>query len=165
MSNFSAHKQQVKRPSVYKPIHQELEKAPRQFNDYMNSVSGRFSDICHLYLDGLSMDDVKYLKPDDLIAIVPEHQHNHKLLMTIMVRRYLYRVGNSDECETLCCKPEKPNDTYTNNNEDTCSTYSNNSTCGNGSSNTYACDTCTHSCTNSNCKHSCDDYAKIKINK
>ena len=27
MSNFSAHKQQVKRPSVYKPIHQELEKA------------------------------------------------------------------------------------------------------------------------------------------
>ena len=58
----------------------------------MNSVSGRFSDICHLYLDGLSMDDVKYLKPDDLIAIVPEHQHNHKLLMTIMVRRYLYEL-------------------------------------------------------------------------
>lgn len=160
MSNFSTHKQQVKRPAVYKSIHQELEKAPRQFNDYINSVSGRFSEISQLYLDGLSMDDVKYLKPEDLIALVPDNQHTHKLLMTIMVRRYLYRP---DECGAIYCKPEKPNDTFTSNNDDNCSLCSNSSS--NTSDkivNTYACEKCTHSCTNPNCKHSCGDYVKIK---
>jgi hypothetical protein len=186
MTSFVAYKQQVKKPGVYKPIVQELDKAPRQFNDYMNSMNGRFSEICKIYLDGLSMDDIKYLKPDDLIALVPESQFNHKLLMTIMVRRYLYRP---DECETVYCKPdqgdtygEKPdkNNDKTNdkhndkhndrNSDDTCSTYSNSSEKSdrinekNGNKRNdgvYACDKCTHACTNANCKHSCSDYAKI----
>ena len=157
MSNFSAHKQQVKRPpGVYKPYQQELDKAPRQFNDYMNSVTGRFSEICRIYLDGLSMDDVKYLKPEDLISLVPDNQHGHKLLMTIMVRRYLYRL---DDCETIYCKPEK-SDEYDNKSNDDVSSVSASSE-KNGD-NVYSCEKCTHSCTKKNCKHSCDDYAVLR---
>lgn len=163
MSNYSTHKQQVRKPGVSKQIQQELDKAPRQFNDYMNSINGRFSEICNIYLDGLSMDDVKYLKPDDFIELVPENQHKHKLLMTIMVRRYLYRSDNSD---TVYCKPEKP-DSYENvkpNSDDETSVSSNATSCSDNISTNiivYACDKCTHTCTKTNCKHSCDDYVRI----
>lgn len=184
-SSFSANKQQVK-----KPIHQELDKAPRQFNDYMNSINGRFSEICRIYLDGLSVDDVKYLHPDDLIAIVPESQHNHKLLMTIMVRRYLYRPDEKccqytdsqytdcqyTDCQyidcqaansrTIICTPNK-GDTYENDNSSVCSVNSGYDTDSSVKSKTrkndniYACNKCTHMCKNPKCAHSCDDYVKI----
>jgi hypothetical protein len=104
MSNFTAHKQRVVRPAVFKPFQQEIDRVPRQFCDYMNEENCRFSEICKLYLEGLSMDDVRFLKPEDLITLVPRDHYKHRLLMTIMVRRYLYRP---EECETICCKPCK----------------------------------------------------------
>ena len=130
MSNFNAHKQKVVRSMVLKPYQNELDKAPRQFIDYMNEENNRFCEICRLYLDGLSMDDIQYLKPEDLIALVPREHYKHKLLMTIMVRRYLYRP---DVEETVYCKSNKT-DTYE-----------------------YKCENCDHSCTNPECSHTCDN--------
>lgn len=63
---------------------------PIQMSDYMTEKSTRFDDICRIYLDGMTVDDLKYLKSEDLINLVPEKQFGHKLLMTILVRRYLY---------------------------------------------------------------------------
>lgn len=194
MSNFSTHKSQtvvVPRQQmagacqIKKPIHQELDKAPRQFNDYMNSINGRFSEICRIYLDGLSMDDIKYLSPDDLIAIVPDSQYNHKLLMTIMVRRYLYRtevsvnVNECDKintCQTIVHDPDSfVGDAFANNSDNISNTNDDDFdqiSCDTSSSSTmkhpkkhkekiYACNKCAHVCKNSKCKHSCDNYIKI----
>lgn len=99
MNNFSTHKYQKGKSMVSKPFQHEINKPPRQFCDYMNGVDNRFSEICRLYLDGMSMDDVKYLTPDDLVALVPKEQYRHRMLMTIMVRRYLYRI---DDCTDNC---------------------------------------------------------------
>jgi len=67
-----------------------LDHVPNQVRDYMRGVNTRFNEICDIYLTGLSIDDLKYLCPTDLIKLVPHEQYNHKLLMTIMVRRYIY---------------------------------------------------------------------------
>jgi len=80
------------RPSVIRPLQQELDRVPGRFCDYMDEENNRFNDICKVYLSALSMDDIKYLKPEDLINIVPQNHYEHRLLMTIMVRRYLYRA-------------------------------------------------------------------------
>ena len=61
---------------------------------HMNRVNTRFNQICSIYLPILTMDDVKYLEPTDLINMVPPKMYEHKLLMTIMVRRYLYRIDD-----------------------------------------------------------------------
>lgn len=174
MSNFSAHKQRVSRPAVFKPFQQEMERVPRQFCDYMNEENSRFSEICKLYLDGLSMDDVRFLKPEDLISLVPHDHYKHKLLMTIMVRRYLYRP---DDCETVYCKPGR-SDVYEKDNEscdnrsndnrsndsrsvDTRSTDCAPAKCIRQPKTEYSCDKCDHVCTNADCDHSCEDYVKI----
>ncbi len=164
MSNFSAHKQRVVRPAVFKPFQQEMDRVPRQFCDYMNEENCRFSEICKLYLEGLSMDDVRYLKPEDLITLVPRDHYKHRLLMTIMVRRYLYRP---EGCETMYCKPCRTDtfdsDVRSNDNK-SCDSWSsdNRSTDGRRQPKTeFSCDKCDHVCTNSECEHSCEDYVKI----
>src|ERR1043166_1872612 len=98
MSYFSQNKHKARssnrsnpRPTVIKPFQQEIERVPERFCDYMNEENSRFNEICRIYLGALSIDDVRYLEPEDLINLVPHHQYEHKLLMTIMVRRYLYR--------------------------------------------------------------------------
>lgn len=139
MSNFSAHKQSFGKTSVFKPQQLELNNPPRQFNDYMAGEDNRFCEVCRLYLDGMSMDDLKYLKPDDIINLVPPEHYKHKLLMTIMVRRYLCR-SDCDDSNSSCCNPGKVEKT---------DTYQ------------YSCDNCDHVCTNPNCSHSCADYAKL----
>ena len=101
---------------VYRPYQHELGKVPGQFNDYINGVSNRFCEICNLYLDGLSMDDICYLRPEDLIDLIPRDQHRHRLLMTIMVRRYLYRLDPKD---TVHC-PSLPSDCYDSKSSDSC---------------------------------------------
>lgn len=88
--NFNITKYTGTKTAVFKPYQQELEKIPRQFCDYMNETNNRFNEICTIYLDGMSIDDVAFMKPEDLINIVPPENYRHKLLMTIMVRRYLY---------------------------------------------------------------------------
>jgi hypothetical protein len=75
---------------------------PDQFSDYMKNVNTRFSEICELYLKGMSIDDVQYLIPEDLINLVPQKNYQHKLLMTIMVRRYLYYEDEKKCCQTPC---------------------------------------------------------------
>lgn len=120
MSSFSLHKNQHTKSMVSKPYQQEINKPPRQFCDYMNGVDNRFSDISRLYLDGMSMDDVKYLRADDFISLVPDDQYRHKMLMTIMVRRYLYKHEEPCSNSNFCTK----NDNHTCDNISSYSTQS-----------------------------------------
>jgi hypothetical protein len=95
--SFNIYKQQTTRSSVTKPHQQEMDRMPRQFSDYMCEQSTRFTEICSLYLEGMTVDDIQHMKPKDLIKLVPPEQYKHRLLMTVMVRRYLY----SDDTESL----------------------------------------------------------------
>ena len=72
-----------------------------QFSDFINMQNNRFTDICKIYLDGLNVDDIKYLKPEDFINLVPKNYHKHKLLMTIMVRRYIYNTCDIENDATI----------------------------------------------------------------
>jgi hypothetical protein len=85
---------------IHSPVDHEQYKAPRQFCEMMGGDTNRFSEICRIYLDGLSLDDVKYLQADDLINLVPPNQYKHRMLMTIMVRRYLYKESKHGVDET-----------------------------------------------------------------
>lgn len=76
----------------------KVDEVPNQFCNYMKNVNSRFNEICDLYLQGLSMDDIKYLEPEDFIKLVPKEHYQHRLLMTIMVRRYLFK--NEEECNS-----------------------------------------------------------------
>lgn len=69
----------------------ESRRLPEQFVDYMKSADTRFSEICEIYLECLTIDDIRYMQPEDFINLVPDDQYKHKLLMTIMVRKYLFR--------------------------------------------------------------------------
>jgi len=80
---------------------------PNQVRDYMRGVNTRFNEICDVYLTGLSIDDLKFLSPEDMINLVPPEQYNHKLLMTIMTRRYIYPNLCNDAENT---HPHKSND-------------------------------------------------------
>lgn len=99
--SFRSYKQMTNDPLVLKPYQHELDRVPRQFSDYMNEQCTRFSEICKIYLEGMTLDDVCYMKPDDFINLVPREQYRHKLLMMIMVRRYLFRPHES---ETIYCR-------------------------------------------------------------
>tara|TARA_Y100000780_G_C13655356_1_gene406339 strand:- start:573 stop:860 length:288 start_codon:yes stop_codon:yes gene_type:complete len=81
---------------ITRHCHIDLDGLPNDFCAYMKSTNTRFNDICDRYLIGLTFDDIKYLQPDDLINIVPENKHRDKLLMTIMVRKYLYQCDDND---------------------------------------------------------------------
>lgn len=143
MSNFSIHKQTKVKPTVMKPIHLELNQVPERFCDYMNRENSRFSEICSLYLGAMSMDDIRFLKPKDLIDLVPQNHYEHKLLMTIMVRRYLYKFN---DCDAESINPLSDNVSI-------------------DSRAHFVCDKCAHSCQNSQCDHSCDDYMKLSQNQ
>lgn len=113
-----------------------MNEAPDQFCDYVALCSGnRFEEICNLYLKGMTMDDVKYMKAEDLIDLVPPEQYNHKLLMSILVRRYIFNLDCPNE--PPCCETEKT-DSYEN-----------------------KCSNCDHVCANAKCSHSCENYVKI----
>jgi len=80
---------------------------PRKFCDYMNGIDTRFSEICDLYLYNMSIDDVKYLHPQDLINLVLPEQYNHRLLMTVLTKRYIYR-----NCCEGCTEHHNDGDCY-----------------------------------------------------
>ena len=90
---------------------QYVDNVPNQLCEFIEIENNRFSEICKLYLQGLSIDDIAYLEPQDLINIVPESQYRHKLLMTILVRRYIYKsrcVECTDKGKMYCeCVNEK----------------------------------------------------------
>ena len=96
--SFKASKQHTIKPQTqYEP-----DNNPLHFLDYVRQQNTRFCEICKIYLDGLSMDDIKYMRPDDLINLVPPEQFRHKLLMTILVRRYIFNdldnQSDNDSC-------------------------------------------------------------------
>lgn len=119
------------RSTVSRSYHQEIKEVPNQLCDYIASCNGnRFEEICNVYLKGLSMDDVRYLKPEDLIDIVPPEQHRHKLLMTVLVRRYIFNENDDNNIDS-----EYELDSY------------------NSSAN--KCNKCNHVCYNIKCTHTC----------
>ena len=79
--------------SVITRSHADSMKLPDQLSEFMMGSDTRFEEICGIYLDGLTMNDLKYLTADDLICIVPPEQYKHKLLMTVFAKRYLYESG------------------------------------------------------------------------
>lgn len=91
MSNYHRYKQTKLNPAVISRAQADANRLPEQFSDYMKGADTRFSEICQIYLDCLTIDDLRFLQPEDLICLVPPEQHKHKLLMTIMVRKYLFR--------------------------------------------------------------------------
>ena len=137
MINIISHMYHKHRTSKqYKP-----DSIPMQFADYINQQSTRFSDICKIYLDGMNMDDVKYMCPEDLINLVPSKQYKHKLLMTILVRRYIINDLDNDEDHVKICKPEKR----------MCDINDNDSSINDASD----CDKCSNECVTTKCNHKC----------
>lgn len=49
----------------------------------------RFDKIIQTYLSKLKNDDLNYLSQNDLIELVPIDKHEDRLLMTVLVKRYL----------------------------------------------------------------------------
>lgn len=76
--------------SVIKADQYKAERLPCQVSDYMEQYGTRFSEICKIYLEGMTIEDIKFLKEEDLINLVPSQNIKHKLLMIILVRRYLF---------------------------------------------------------------------------
>lgn len=79
----------------------ECRKLPNQFVDFITCEDTRFNEICEIYLQELTMCDIPYLKPKDLINLVPPTQYNHKLLMSILVRKYIF-VDCCNNCDKKC---------------------------------------------------------------
>lgn len=93
-SEEKIHKVNKRKNKRYTRVISECEKKcetlPHDFCDYMKAINTRFDDICNTYLQGLTLDDIQYLEPEDYINLVPQDKYKDKLLMTIMVRRYIY---------------------------------------------------------------------------
>jgi len=115
-----ANKQNIGKTSVSKPISQDVQKVPRQISDYISLKSNRFVEICTIYLDGMSMDDLPYLNPEDLIGLVPSNQYQHKLLMTILTKRYLYNGTRDKKKKDSKCSDQSDRS------EDSCDCFSEN---------------------------------------
>lgn len=96
MSDFSRYKQRQLNPAVISREQVDSCRLPEQLSDYMKGADTRFNEICEIYLDGLTISDLRFLQSEDLIHLVPPEQHKHKLLMTIMVRKYLFRDDDFD---------------------------------------------------------------------
>lgn len=73
------------------------------FIDYIKCADSRFDEICDLYLNCITVEDIEYMKPEDFICLVPEEQIKHKQLMTILVRRYIF------DCDDTCDLQEQIN--------------------------------------------------------
>ena len=82
---------------IKSPYQQACERLPRQFCDFINEKTTRFNEICKIYLDGLTIDDMAHMSASDYINLVPPSQYKHKLLMTIMVKRYIF-CNDTDSC-------------------------------------------------------------------
>ena len=83
MNNFAAYKQRVGKTAVFKASQLEIDRAPRQFCDYMNDVNNRFNEICKIYLKGMSIDDESFLN----IPIMPKLKYVINPIALIMDRK------------------------------------------------------------------------------
>jgi hypothetical protein len=96
MSNYKSNNRSRLRSGLVPKSEADALRLPEQVADYIANADTRFSEVAHLYLDGLTIRDLQFMQPEDLINIVPPPQHNHKLLMSILVRRYLFRDEDDD---------------------------------------------------------------------
>lgn len=90
----------------------EASRLPEQVADFISQADTRFDEVARLYLEGLTITDLQFMQPEDLINIVPPEQYRHRLLMSILVRRYLFRDDDED------CVPDflkSPKDVVNNN--------------------------------------------------
>jgi hypothetical protein len=114
MSNYHSHKQSRLRSGLIPRSEAEAARLPEQVADYISLADTRFDDIAHLYLNGLTVTDLQYMEPEDLINVVPPGQHEHKLLMSILVRRYLFRDDDEDGIVDIAQGPGDIVDTESN---------------------------------------------------
>lgn len=96
MSKFNRNKQSRLRSGLIPRSEAEAARLPEQVADYISLADTRFDEVAHLYLDGLTINDLQFMQPEDLINVVPPVNHKHKLLMSILVRRYLFRDNDED---------------------------------------------------------------------
>lgn len=94
MSSYHRYKQRQLNPAIMNQSTADSRRLPEQFVDYMKAADTRFSEICEIYLECLTIDDIRFMEPEDFINLIPDEQFKHKLLMTIMVRKYLFRDDN-----------------------------------------------------------------------
>ena len=87
---------------ITKPSKIDITIMPDQFADFIAEKNNRFSEICRIYLQGLTIDDLKYMEPEDLINTVPPDHYKQRLLMSILVRRYLYKCFGKS-CDKSSC--------------------------------------------------------------
>lgn len=123
MSNYKRYKESKLNQSVISELEAGAKELPEQLADYMKLADTRFTEICDLYLKCLTIHDLKFMQPEDLICLVPEEQYKHKLLMTVLVRKYLFRDDDMngeldivddindhnhshDHSNDHCCKPK-----------------------------------------------------------
>ena len=122
MSNYKRYKESKLNQSVVDDLKNSASDLPEQLSDYMKCADTRFTEICDLYLQCLTIHDLKFMQPEDLICLVPPEQYKHKLLMTVLVRKYLFRdddmdgeldivedIDNNDSIDNgreKCCKPK-----------------------------------------------------------
>lgn len=74
----------------------EASRLPEQVADFISQADTRFDEVARLYLEGLTIMDLQFMQSEDLINIVPPEQYRHRLLMSILVRRYLFRDDDED---------------------------------------------------------------------
>lgn len=96
MSNYHHYKQSKLRSGLVPRSAAEAARLPEQVCDYIKLADTRFDEVARLYLEGLTISDLQFMQPEDLICVVPPPQYNHKLLMSILVRRYLFRDDDDD---------------------------------------------------------------------
>lgn len=96
MSTYHRYKQSKLRSNLIPRSDAEAARLPEQVADYISRADTRFDEVAHLYLDGMTINDLQFMQPEDLINVVPPAQYRHKLLMSILVRRYLFRDDDDD---------------------------------------------------------------------
>ena len=96
MSNYQRYKQTKIRSHLIPRSDADASRLLEQVADYIRQADTRFDEVARLYLEGLTISDLQFMHPEDLINVVPPDHYQHRLLMSILVRRYLFRDEDED---------------------------------------------------------------------
>lgn len=96
MSNYQRYKHAKLRSNLIPRSDADTSRLLDQVADYIRQADTRFDEVAHMYLEGLTISDLQYMHPEDLINVVPPEHYSHRLLMSILVRRYLFRDDDED---------------------------------------------------------------------
>ena len=91
MASHIRQKKSITNSNLVSRFSADAQRLPEQVADYICLADSRFDEVAKLYLEGLTISDLQFMQPEDLICVVPPDQHRHKLLMSILARRYLFR--------------------------------------------------------------------------